>query len=376
MRIRSLSALAAFAVLSVLVLAVSASGATGSEATKTYIVQMIQQPTVTYEGGVAGIPATKPAEGKKIDRRSDKVARYVGHLKASHDQALAVVGGSEKVYDYTIAFNGFAAELTEAQAKAIAKAPGVVSVEADVIYETDTATTPTFLGLDAKKGLWDALGGPKGKANGKKDGAGENIIIGIIDSGITPESLSFTDQKIKKDKLGKVVYEQVPIGPPPVGWAGICGSGEEWTAADCNNKLIGARHFNAGFGGDAGIAATRPWEFTSPRDYNGHGTHTASTAGGNYGVPATGAAAAFGKVSGMAPRARIAAYKALWSTQDSSTAQGNGVDLLAAIDTAVADGVDVINYSVSGTHDELPRRRRDRVPERGRRRRLRLRVGR
>ena len=349
MRIRSLSALAAFAVLSVLVLAVSASGATGGEATKTYVVQMIQQPVVTYDGGVAGIPATKPAKGKKIDRRSEKVARYVGHLQASHDQALAEVGGAEKVYDYTIAFNGFAAELTEAQAKAIAKAPGVVSVDADVIYEADTATTPTFLGLDAKKGLWDALGGPKGKANGKKDGAGEDIIIGIIDSGITPESLSFTDQKIKKDKLGKVVYEQVPLGAPPAGWAGVCQTGEEWTAANCNNKLIGARHFNAGFGGDAGIAANRPWEFTSPRDYNGHGTHTASTAGGNYGVPATGAAEAFGKVSGMAPRARIAAYKALWSTQDSATAQGNGIDLLAAIDAAVADGVDVINYSVSGT---------------------------
>ncbi len=349
MRFRSLSALGAFAVLAVLVLAVSASGAPGGEATKTYVVHMALQPVVTYDGGVAGIPATKPAKGKKIDRKSEKVTRYVGHLNRSHDQALAQVGGAEKLYDYSITFNGFAAELTEAQAKAIAKAPGVISVEADVIYEADTATTPAFLGLAAKKGLWDALGGPTGSANGKKDGAGENIIIGIIDSGITPESISFTDQKIKKDKLGKVVYEQVPLGAPPAGWAGICQTGEEWTAAHCNNKLIGARHFNAGFGGDAGIAATRPWEFTSPRDYNGHGTHTASTSGGNYGVPATGAAAAFGKVSGMAPRARIAAYKALWSTQDSSTAQGNGVDLLAAIDAAVADGVDVINYSISGT---------------------------
>ena len=92
----------------------------------------------------------------------------------------------------------------------------------------------------------------------------------------------------------------------------------------------------------------RPWEFQSARDYNGHGTHTASTAGGNYGVPATGPAAVFGKISGMAPRARIAMYKALWSTQDGSTASGFTSDLAAAIDQAVADGVDVINYSVSG----------------------------
>jgi subtilisin family serine protease len=113
--------------------------------------------------------------------------------------------------------------------------------------------------------------------------------------------------------------------------------------------LIGARRFNEAWGGDAGIAEDRPWEFTSPRDYNGHGTHTASTAGGNHGVLPTGAAAAFGPISGMAPRARLSVYKALWSTQDGSTASGFTSDLVAAIDQAVADGVDVINFSISGT---------------------------
>ena len=54
-------------------------------------------------------------------------------------------------------------------------------------------------------------------------------------------------------------------------------------------------------------------------------------------------------ISGIAPRARIAAYKALWSTQDGATASGFSSDLVAAIDQAVADGVDVINYSISGT---------------------------
>jgi subtilisin family serine protease len=117
----------------------------------------------------------------------------------------------------------------------------------------------------------------------------------------------------------------------------------------CNQKLIGAQWFNASWGGDAGIDAQRPWEFNSVRDYNGHGTHTSSTAGGNNGVQATGPAAVFGKISGMAPHARIAMYKALWSTQDASTASGSTSDLVAAIDQAVADGVDVINYSISGS---------------------------
>ena len=309
---------------------------------------MIQAPAVTYTGGVAGIPATKPAEGEKLDRASSAVTSYVGHLNSAHSQALAEVGG-EKLYDYNIAFNGFAAKLTDGQAAAIAKVPGVLSVEADVVYHADTSTTPRYLGLDARNGIWEKLGGPSPGGITWQDGAGENIIIGVIDSGITPESLSFTDREILRNRQGNVVYRQVPIGPPPAGWAGTCQTGELWTASSCNNKLIGARYFNAGFGGNAGIDATRPWEFNSPRDYNGHGTHTAGTSGGNYRVPATGAAAAFGRVSGMAPRARVAMYKALWSTQDSSTASGTGVDLLAAIDTAVADGVDVINYSISGT---------------------------
>ena len=63
----------------------------------------------------------------------------------------------------------------------------------------------------------------------------------------------------------------------------------------------------------------------------------------------TGPGTVFGTISGMAPRARIAMYKALWSTQDAPTASGCTADLVAAIDQAVADGVDVINYSISGS---------------------------
>src|SRR5262249_57527982 len=57
-------------------------------------------------------------------------------------------------------------------------------------------------------------------------------------------------------------------------------------------------------------------------------------------------AGGFPRIRGMGARARVAMYKALWSTQDGSTASGFNSDLVAAIDQAVADGVDVINYSV------------------------------
>ena len=302
-----------------------------------YLVQMRDKPVVAYEGDIKGYKATKPAHGKKIDPNSAAVLNYVSYLEETHDTVLAKVNG-KKVYDYHYTFNGFAAELTIAQANKITSFDGVVAVSPDTLYTTDTSSTPTFLGLDAEDGLWDQLGGV--------DSAGEDIIIGIVDSGIWPDSLSFSDRtgtNGNETKDGKLSYHQIP------GWHGKCTPGEEFNASDCNQKLIGAQYFNASWGGNAGIEAQRPWEFTSPRDYNGHGTHTASTAGGNFGVEVTGPAAVFGTISGIAPRARISAYKALWSTEDGSQASGFTGDLVAAIDQAVADGVDVINYSVSGT---------------------------
>lgn len=295
-----------------------------------YIVQMIDEPVVAYEGGTAGLAATAPQEGAKIDPLSTGVINYSTYLVGQHDKALKKAGG-QKIYDYTISFNGFAAKMSPGQARKMAALEGVQVVTPDQLQTMDTSSTPTFLGLDAEGGLWDQLGGP---AN-----AGEGIIIGLIDSGIWPESLSFTD----RDSEGKLIFQQIP------GWHGKCVPGEAFNASMCNQKLIGAQYFNAAWGGNKGIDAQRPWEFNSVRDYNGHGSHTSSTAGGNHAVPVTGPAAAFGTVNGMAPRARIAMYKALWSTQDASTASGYTSDLVAAIDQAVKDGVDVINYSISGS---------------------------
>ncbi|MEV6150067.1 S8 family serine peptidase [Nonomuraea sp. NPDC052129] len=312
------------------------------EQQKTYIVQMAADPVVTYEGDVAGLSETKPQRGEKIDPRSTEVTRYVDHLRGRHDAALKKVGG-EKVYEYAYSYGGFAARLTASQASQLRAMSDVVTVVEDKKVSVQTSSTPSFLGLDARGGLWDQLGGPTGKRRGK--GAGEGLVIGVIDSGIWPASKSFDG----RDADGK------PYGPVR-GFHGTCATGspdDSWNSGMCNGKLIAAKHFDAGWGGDAGVKEQLPWEFLSPRDYNGHGTHTSSTSGGNYGVSATGAAAAFGKISGIAPRARIAAYKALWSTQDASTANGYYSDLVAAIDQAVADGVDVINYSVSGTQSDF-----------------------
>ena len=327
---------------------------------KLYIVQMADPPVVAYTGGIAGLKATKPSRGKKIDPRSPDVVRYADHLRSKHDAALARVGGANKAYSYKFAFNGFAAELSDAQADALKSAPGVIAVSKDEARALDTSSTPAFLGLTGPAGFWETT-----------RAKGENVIIGIVDGGIWPESLSFSDRtgtNGNASRDGKLSYRQIP------GWHGRCVPGEQFNASNCNQKLIGAQYYNAGWGGNAGIDAQLPWEFNSPRDFGGHGTHTASTAGGNSNVPTTGAAAVFGAVSGIAPRARIAAYKVCWETGTGGSCFST--DSVAAIDQAVADGVDVINFSISGSHDQLPRRRRNRLPVRGRRGRVRRGLGR
>jgi subtilisin family serine protease len=308
-----------------------AGGATAasSAAKAVYIVRLAEAPAVAYDGGIAGLKATRPAKGTKINPNAAEVVRYAGYLDSRHNAVLAKTGG-QKVYDFRYAFNGFAARMTKGDVARAKADPGVLSVEKAQEVEMDTATTPAFLGLtDPATGLWTAPRNIKG----------ENTVIGIIDSGIWPESKSFSD----RDAKGKLVYRQIR------GFHAKCSSTEivtdgSWDSNDCNKKLVGAQFFCESRGCDGVLEH----EFLSPRDYNGHGTHTASTAGGNEGVPTTQGAALFGSVNGIAPRARVAAYKVCWDNGAGGCGANTG-DSVAAIDQAVADGVDVLNYSISGT---------------------------
>lgn len=301
---------------------------------KAYIVQLAEPAVATYDGDIKGHPATRPNKGQKIDPNSPKVVGYMAYLAARHDALMAGVGATKKLYSYGYVFNGFAAELNAAQAQKLAETPGVLAVSKDELRSVDTATTPAFLGLSGASGFWNTTGA-----------TGENVIIGIVDSGIWAEHPSFSDRtgvNGNASRDGKLSYQQIP------GWNGRCVPGEAFSGSDCNHKLIGARYYNSGFGGNAGVDARFPFEFNSPRDWGGHGTHTASTAGGNGNVAAEGDTAVFGNISGIAPRARIAVYKVCWA--DTPTGGGCfGSDSVAAIDQAVADGVDVINFSISGS---------------------------
>ena len=294
-----------------------------------YIVRLAEPPVADYVGGVAGLAATKPVAGQKIDPNAINVKQYASYLLGKQSSALSTVGG-QRIYNYKYAFNGFAADMSPAAAAKLRGLPGVLSVVKDEKRRLDTSTTPSFLGL--RSGLWQQLGGT--------DHAGEDIVVGIIDSGVWPENGSFTD----RDTKGKRVYAQLPDSI----FHGRCQPGEQWTARNCNRKLIAARYYNGGFGGPEGIRQQLPYEILSARDVDGHGSHTSSTAAGNANVTAKAPNGdVLGVISGMAPRARIAMYKVCWGIAPDGGCFSS--DSVAAIDQAVADGVDVLNFSISGT---------------------------
>ncbi len=305
----------------------SAAAPTGGFTDGLYIVQLAEAPVGSYDGHVAGMRATQPRSGAKLDRNSADVQRYRGHLADRHDAVLARVPRAKKVYDYTYTFNGFAARLTGRDAAMLARTPGVVRLTKNQLVHADTISTPDFLGLTGANGVWQQRFG--GAAH-----AGEGVIVGEVDSGFWPENPSF-------GPLPEPRPDAYVIGSK---WHGTCDQGAETDPTrnvTCNNKVIGARWYNSGVN-------AIPEEFHSPRDWGGHGSHTASTAAGNNGVPVTINGQSIGSASGMAPAARLAIYKVCWSTDYAGGNSCGTTDSVAAIDQAVADGVDVINYSISG----------------------------
>lgn len=293
-----------------------------------YVVRLDDAPVATYKGGVSGLAKTKPAAGAKLDRKSTAVASYRSFLSTERQRVMKTAGVTSTLYNYSFAFNGFAADLSADQVQALAHTKGVLSVTKQKRYQVDTIQTPEYLKLTGPDGLWSKLGGHKG--------AGKGVVVGVIDTGIWPEDPAF------KGKPINVAYDGAVKGVKD--WHGVCETGQDWAVNDCSTKIIGARYYTDGFG----LENISPEEYLSPRDGEGHGSHTASTSAGNYGQKVVIDGTKYGKASGMAPAAQIAMYKVCWEA-----AVGDGgcaaADLVAAIDDAVADGVDVINFSIGGS---------------------------
>ncbi|KAF6159288.1 hypothetical protein GIB67_032059, partial [Kingdonia uniflora] len=261
-----------------------------------YIVTLKQTPTAHYNGemGLEGFSSRnvgfryEEALGRynKLNKprnisRSDRC--YSSYLTRVHDSLLRrVLKGQNylKIYSYHYLINGFSVLVTPRQAKKLSRRREVANVVLDFSVRTATTHTPQFLGLP--QGAWPQEGGP--------EFAGEGIVIGFIDTGIDPMHPSFSDNMSENSF------------PVPTHFSGICEVTRDFPSGSCNRKLIGARHFSAS-------AITRgifnaSQDYASPFDGDGHGTHTASTAAGNYGIPVLVAGHYFGNASGMAPRSQ------------------------------------------------------------------------
>ncbi|XP_047331710.1 cucumisin-like [Impatiens glandulifera] len=217
-------------------------------------------------------------------------------------KALGSTSSASIIYSYKSSFNGFVALLTNDEVQLISSMQGVVSVFPNRINQLQTTRSWDFMGFS--------------QTVKRATTVESNTIVGVIDTGIWPESDSFKD---------------TGFGPTPTKWKGSCKGLTNFT---CNNKIIGAKYFkiNGVFGQN---------DIQSPRDSEGHGSHTASTVAGDLVTSASFSGLASGTARGGVPSARIGVYKACWSDGCSDA------DILAAFDDAINDGVDLISISIA-----------------------------
>ncbi|KAI3765511.1 hypothetical protein L2E82_15547 [Cichorium intybus] len=256
---------------------------------------------------------------------------YMGHntytepkfLQDKHHGILSQILGSKEaasksiLYSYKHGFSGFAAVLTPKQASLIADIAGVVRVIPNRILKLHTTRS------------WDFLNVKPYLVNGilSEGQSGVGSIIGVFDSGVWPESISYNDAGMQKVQSR---------------WKGVCEEGEQFNKSNCNRKIIGARWYIKGYEAEFGKLDTSDGsEFLSSRDAYGHGTHTSSTAAGAPIKNTSFFGLATGLARGGAPASQIAIYKVCWATGGCSSA-----DILAAFDDSIHDGVDVISASL------------------------------
>ncbi|KAL3618696.1 hypothetical protein CASFOL_037515 [Castilleja foliolosa] len=217
-------------------------------------------------------------------------------------------------YAYDTIISGFSAKLSKKHLESLKEVDGFVHASRDKLRTLQTTHSPQFLGLRKGQGLWSA----KNLAS--------DVIIGLVDTGIWPEHKSFNDWG---------------LSPVSSHWKGECQAGTNFTASNCNRKLIGAAAFFKAYESENG-RINETYDYRSARDSFGHGTHTASTAGGNLVGDANIFGVANGTAAGMSYTARIAAYKACYQYGCFDS------DVLAAMEQAVKDGVDVLSLSLAG----------------------------
>ncbi|KAE8057284.1 hypothetical protein FH972_013987 [Carpinus fangiana] len=238
-----------------------------------------------------------------------------GSLRDHHVQLMnSVLKRKENalVHTYKHGFSGFAATMSEEDARSIAQKPGVVSVFPDPLLELHTTRSWDFLKYQTAVEI-----DSQPKSDSEPSSPGSDTIIGILDTGIWPESESFNDKG---------------MDPIPSRWKGKCMEANDFSTSNCNRKLIGARFYN-----QSDITFSK---LHTPRDTIGHGTHVASTAAGSTVASASYYGLAAGTAKSGSPSSRIAVYRVC------SLNGCRGSSILAAFDDAIKDGVDVLSLSL------------------------------
>ncbi|KAJ3677559.1 hypothetical protein LUZ60_003283 [Juncus effusus] len=273
---------------------------------------------VVYFGGHSHGPEEISLQSEQ--RAQDSHYEFLGSVLGSEEKARDSI-----FYSYTKYINGFAATLEEDEALEISKDPSVISVFPNRGHKLHTTRSWNFLGLEKENGkispnsIW------------AKSKFGEDVIIGNLDTGVWPEAESFRDEG---------------MGPVPTHWRGICQNQHD-SALRCNRKLIGVRYFNKGYISSLSQSDTNANSsaiIDSPRDTDGHGTHTLSTAAGRFVPSANLFGYGNGTAKGGAPNARVAAYKVCWPPVNGS--ECTDADILAGFDAAIHDGVHVLSVSL------------------------------
>ncbi len=311
--------------------------------TTTVMVKLDYDAAASYAGGVDGLARPAHRHRQELDEQDPAVAHYLGYAEQTNAQAAsaiaATVPGASVTGNYPIAYGGLSVKLPANQAKALLSVPGVVAVQQNTLRQPDGAAaaqfaagpatdTASFIGADK---VWPSLDG--------QDKAGSGVVVGVIDTGIWPEHPMLRDTGL----------------PAPAHRPAACDFGDGTDPAlgpafTCNNKLIGAHTFlSAYLANDTNVSTADYCNLQTAtctaRDSEGHGTHTATTAAGDRVDSAPLLGTDRGPISGIAPGAAVIAYRVCL------TDGCYDEDSVAAVQQAILDGVNVINYSIGGGAD-------------------------